>query len=109
FSLRALESPDPRTQSEHDLHHWSGPWRPRSGCEHLSGGIVLGNLSAHRAEPGRDQTAIPAIQLAVWDSEPRCSGDAGFHPRGWRVGLLARTRLRSGVRQSEPDRELRGG
>ncbi len=67
------------------------------------------DLSAHRAEQGRHQAAVPAVQLAVRHSEPRCAGDAGVDPRGRRAGLLAGACVWRGVRQSRPDCGLRGG
>ena len=55
---------------------------------------------AYRAEQGRHQAALPAVQLALWDSEPRSAGDAGIDPRRRRAGLFAGACLRRGIRQS---------
>ena len=57
----------------------------------------------------RHQAAVPAVQLAVWHSQPRCAGDAGIDPRRRRTGLLAGACVWRGLRQSRPDRGLRGG
>ena len=73
------------------------------------GRLLLRNLSPHRAEQGRHQAPIPAIQLALRHSQPRRARDARFDSRRRRVGLLAGACLRRGLRQSRPDRGLRGG
>ena len=92
----------------HDLRHRSGPRRPGAGGEHLSRGLLLRDLPPHRAESRRHQASLPPIQLALWNSQPRRAGDAGLDPRGRRAGLLAGARVRRGLRQSKPDRRLRG-
>ena len=59
--------------------------------------------------PGRHQAALPPVLLALRDSQPCRARDTGVHSRGRRAGLLAAPRLRRGLRQSRPDRGVRGG
>ena len=53
------------------------------------------------------QTAVQAVQLSRRHSQPRCTGNAGQHPRRRRTGLRAEPCLRRRVRQSGFDRRLR--
>ena len=57
---------------------------------------------------GRAAAAVPAVLVSRRHSEPRRAGDARLDPRGRRARLLAGPRVRRGVRQSGPDRGLRG-
>ena len=56
-------------------------------------------LSAHRRERGGAAPAVSAVLVPGWRAVARCAGDARFDPRGWRARVLARARLRRGVRQ----------
>ena len=92
---------------EHDLHHRSRSRRPRHRGEHLPRRLLLRDLSPHRAESRRHQAPVPPVQLALWHSKPRRTGDARIDSRRRRAGLFAGARIRRGIRQSRPDRRLR--
>ena len=60
-----------KTRSEHDVHHRPGPWRAGIGRAYISRRHLHGDLSEHRAESRRHQAAVPAILVALRNSQPR--------------------------------------
>ncbi len=58
---------------------------------------------------GRNQAVVPAVFVAVRDSEPRCAGDAGLDSRRRGAGLFVAACVWRGFRQSESDRGLHRG
>ena len=108
FHLRA---PQPHYQAgrpRRDLHRRAGPRRARGGREYLSGRDVQRAVSRGVAGSRRAPAAVQAVLLPGRHSEPCGAGDARLHPRGRRAGLLADPRVRRRVRQSGPDRGVRG-
>ena len=97
-----------------DLHHRSGPRRPRPGRQRLPGRHLLGGLLRHHAGRRGHRPAVPAVLLPRRDPVARGAGDTGVDPRGRRTRLRPVPRLRCGVRQPRPagrrgGRRRRGG
>ena len=65
---------------------------------------VYPHVVARRGGPAR---ALPPVLVPGRHPEPRGARDAGLDPRGRRARLLARARVRGGVRQPGPRRRLR--
>ena len=105
----AHEPGDQAAGRQRDLHHRSGPRRPRPGGQRLSGGHVQRGVLLHRAGRGRDAGPVPAVLLPRRDTQPRGAGNTRLDPRGRRAGVRAGARLRGGVRQSRPGCPLRRG
>ena len=81
-----------------------GPRRARHRRERLPRGHLQRALPARRPRRGRPAGAVPPVLVPGRHPEPRRARDAGLDPRGRRARLLARARVRRGVRQPGPAR-----
>ena len=90
-----------------DLHRRPGPRRAGARRQRLPRRHLLRGLLAHRPRRGRAARAVPAVLVPRRHPEPRRARDAGLDPRGRRARLLARARVRRGVRQPGSARRLR--
>jgi xylulose-5-phosphate/fructose-6-phosphate phosphoketolase len=93
-----------------DMIYISGPGH---GGPALVGNTYLeGTYSEIYPDISQDEAGLEALQAVLLPrrhSQPCLAGMPRFHPRGRRAGLFVESFLRRGVRQSRPDRRLRGG
>src|SRR5262249_44690007 len=80
FLLRAPQPADQGKRPRHDLRHRARPRRAWARGAHLSRRHLHRNLSGDRAQPERAAAPVPAVLVALRDTEPRRSGDAGLDP-----------------------------
>ncbi len=85
-----------------------GPRRTGHGRQRLPRGHLLGGLSQRRRRRGGPAPPLSPVLVSGRHPEPRRARDSRLDPRGRRARLLARPRLRRGLRQSRSAGRLRG-
>ncbi len=102
-----VRAPQPRDQRNRPQRHLRVRARPRrTGCgrEHLPRRHLHRALPAHHARRGRLAQAVSPVLVSRRYPEPCGLDHAGFDQRRWRARLLARARVRRGLRQPRPHR-----
>ena len=106
-----LRTPQPchqRARPQRRLHVWT--WSRRAGArrQHVPRGHLLGALPRHLRGRRGAAKAGQAVLLPRRHPEPRGCRGSRLDPRGRGARLRGVARVRGSVRQSRPDRRVRG-
>ncbi len=106
--LRAPQPRDPGARPRRDLRRPARATAGRgSSRTPTSRARTARSIRTSSMDEAGMQRAVPAVLVPGRDPEPRRARDAGLDPRGRRARLLARARVRRGLRQPRSARRLR--